>query len=147
MSWHSLSVTGRCTTESKASRHPRHTLPVDGSGTASVPFSGYALRRVTVAPDLDALRGPLHGRFQLPLHLDASARAVYDFASSADRELAYRLVLLEAGSALDHERWLDRDELLRLWSDLYLPRVVRAGWQAEHPVLARIGAGPQVPQL
>lgn len=62
-------------------------------------------------------------------------------------ELAYRVVLLKAGSPLDHEQWLDRDELLRLWPDLYLPRVVRAAWQVEHPVLARIGAGPQVPQL
>ncbi len=28
------------------------------------------------------LRGPLNGRWQLPLHLDASARAVYDFADA-----------------------------------------------------------------
>jgi hypothetical protein len=116
-------------------------------GRPSSPFSGYALRRVAVAPDLDALRGPLQGRFRLPLHLDASARALYDFASPSDRELAYRLVLLEANSPTDHEQWLERDELLRLWSDLYLPRVVRAAWQAEYAVLARIGAGPQVPQL
>jgi hypothetical protein len=122
-------------------------MRVKESGMPSLPFSGYALRRVTVASDLDALRGPLQGRFQLPLHLDASARAVYDFAFPAGRELAYRVVLLEAGSPLDHEQWLNRDELLRLWPDLYLPRVVRAAWQAEHPVLARIGAGPQVPQL
>lgn len=115
-------------------------------GIPSPPFSGYALRRVTVAPDLDALRGPLHGSFHLPLHLDASARAVYDFAFPASRELAYRVVLLEAGSPRDHEQWLDREELLRLWSDLYLPRVVRAAWQAEHPVLQRIGADPQVPK-
>lgn len=117
------------------------------SAKPSLPFSGYALRRVTVAPNLDALRGPLHGKFQLPLHLDASARAVYDFALPTSRELAYRVVLLEAGSPPDHEQWLDREELLRLWPDLYLPRVVRAAWQAEHPVLARIGVGPQVPQL
>ncbi len=35
------------------------------------PFSGYALRPVVVAPDLDMLRGPLRGRRQLPLHLDS----------------------------------------------------------------------------
>lgn len=108
---------------------------------------GYALRRVAVAPDLDSLRGPLHGRWQLPLHIDASSRSVYDFGSRGGRELAYQLVLLEAGSRLDHEQWLDRDELLRLWPELYLPRVVRAAWQAEHAVLAQIGAGPRVPQL
>ena len=49
---------------------------MDESGRPSLPFAGYALRRVTVAPDLNALRGPLHGRLQLPLHLDASAGAV-----------------------------------------------------------------------
>ena len=71
---------------------------------------------------------------------------MYDFGSPAERELAYQFVLLEAGSRLDHEQWLDRDELLRLWPELYLPRVVRAAWPAEHAVLARIGAGPRVPQ-
>ena len=57
---------------------------------------GYALRPVVVASDLGALRGPLSGRHQLPLHLDASARAVYDLADPDDREHAYQLVLLEA---------------------------------------------------
>lgn len=99
-----------------------------------------------VAPDRDALPGPIAGRWQLPLHLDSSARALYDCASPADRAVAYQLVLLEAGST-DHEQWLARDELERLWPRLYLPRVVRAARQAEHPVLVRIGAGPHVPQL
>lgn len=120
---------------------------MDDSSSAGQPFVGYALRRVAVAPDLDALCGPLQGRWQLPLHIDASSRSVYDFGCPAWRELAYQLVLLEAGSHLDHEQWLDRDELLRLWPELYLPRVVRAAWQGEHAVLAQIGAGPHVPQL
>ena len=51
----------------------------------SVPFSGYALRRVVVAVDLHALLGPLQGRWQLPLHLDSSARAFYDFGAPGDR--------------------------------------------------------------
>jgi hypothetical protein len=112
----------------------------------SLPFSGYALRRVVVAPDLDALRGPLSGRRQLPWHLDSSARPFYDFASPRDRATAYQLVLLEAGAA-DLEQWLQRDELLRLWPQLYLPRNVRGAWQSHHALLARIGAGPHVPQL
>ena len=115
--------------------------------TSPVPGSGYALRRVVVATDLAALRGPVSGRWQLPLHLDASARAVYDFADPDEREEAYQLVLLEAASPGDLEQWLDGTELLRLWPVLYLPRVVRAAWQAEQPALARIGAGPCVPQL
>lgn len=112
-----------------------------------IPGTGFALRRVVVAPGLDSLRGPLTGRRQLPLHLDASARAAFDFSVAADREQAYQLVLLEAGTVSDLEHWLDGDELLRLWPDLYLPRVVRAAWQDRHPALACVGAGPHVPQL
>lgn len=115
--------------------------------SASPPFSGFALRRVVVARDLDALRGPLHGRRQLPLHLDSSARSFYDFGSARDRARGYQLVLLEAVDEADLEQWLQHAELLRLWPELYLPRTVRTAWQNAHPTLARIGAGPHVPQL
>lgn len=113
----------------------------------SAPFSGYALRPVVVTPDLKALRGPLHGRRQPPLHLDASARPHYDFACPQDRSTAYKQVLLEASDPADLEQWLEHDELLLLWPELYLPRHVRAAWQNTHPPLANIGAGPHVPQL
>lgn len=116
-------------------------------GTAPIPGTGYGLRRVVVVTDLAALRGPVSGRWQLPLHLDASARAVYDFADPDEREEAYQLILLEAASPADLEQWLDGTELLRMWPDLYLPRVVRAAWQTEQPALAQAGAGPRVPQL
>lgn len=117
------------------------------AGGGPIRGTGYALRHVVVAPDLTALRGPLAGRWQLPLHLDASARAVFDFAVAADREQAYQLVLLEAATVGDLEQWLDGDELVRLWPELYLPRVVRAAWQDRHAALAHAGAGPHVPQL
>ncbi len=104
------------------------------------------MRPIVVPPDLDALRGPRHGRRQLPLHLDSSARSFYDFGSARDRARAYQLVLLEAVDATDLEQWLDHAELLRLWPELYLPRKVRAAWENAHPTLARIGAGPHVPQ-
>lgn len=55
-------------------------------------------------------------------------------------------MLLEATATADLEQWLQHDELLLLWPELYVPRHVRAAWQREHPVLARIGAGPRVPQ-
>ncbi len=111
-----------------------------------IPGTGYALRPVVVASDLTALHGPLQGHWQLLLHLDASARPFLDFADAADREEAYQLVLLEAASEADLERWLYCDELLRLWPELYLPRQVRAAWQSRHDVLARVGAGPRVLQ-
>lgn len=116
------------------------------TGPVTAPYVGYTLRHVVVAPDLQALRGPLQGQWQLPPHLDSSAPAVFDFARPRDLEEAYQLVLLEASSTADLEQWLDGEQLLRLWPELYLPRVVRVAWQSQHPQLARVGAGPRVPQ-
>src|SRR5207249_1486997 len=99
------------------------------------PGGGYALRTVVVADDLNDLRGPLEGKVRLPLHLDASDRALYDLSDEHRRELLYELVLLEAGSVEDLTTWLDRDTFVHMWPRLYLPRVVRAAWQARHPVL------------
>jgi hypothetical protein len=96
-----------------------------------------ALRTVAVADDLAELRGPLTGRYRLPRHLDASARHLYDFADQQWRELAYRTVLMEAGSAADLADWLDRDTLLALWPQLYLPPIVRQAWERRHPQLAQ----------
>ncbi len=69
-----------------------------------------------------------------------------DLADPAARQLAYEVVLREAGDEREITEWVDRDELLRLWSRLYLPRQVRAGWEDEHAVLREIGAGPDVPR-
>lgn len=104
-----------------------------------------ALRAVVVADDLNELRGPLTGRHQLPQHLDSSARHLYDFADAQWRELAYRTVLMEAGADGDLTDWLDKNTLLALWPELYLPPFVRDAWQRRHPELARAGAGPHVP--
>ena len=106
---------------------------------------GYALRTVTVVGDLSKLNGPLEGTVRLPLHLDASARSWFDLSDEHRREVLYQLVLLEAASEADLEGWLDADELVRMWPNLYLPRVVRAAWEQRHPVLAGRGAGPHVP--
>ncbi len=106
---------------------------------------GRALRTVVVAGELDELRGPLTGVHRLPHHLDASARHRYDFADPQWRELAYRTVLMEAGTVADLTAWLDRNVLISLWPQLYLPPFVRAAWQQQHPELARAGAGPGVP--
>ena len=110
------------------------------------PGGGYALRAVVVADCLDGLRGPLHGEVRLPLHLDASARQMYDLDQDYFRRLVYRLVLLEAATVEDLATWLDRDTLVRDWPELYLPRVVRAAWEERHPVLHERGAGPHVPR-
>jgi hypothetical protein len=120
--------------------------PASQPGRRGAPYVGYQLRPVVVAPDLGALHGPTHGSHQLPRHLDSSARTYFNLAVPADRKEAYQLVLLEAADVTDHEQWRQSTQLLELWSELYLPRTVRAAWQSAHADLARIGAGPHVPQ-
>jgi hypothetical protein len=111
-------------------------------GTAG---GGRALRIIVVAPELATLKGPVTGVHRLPLHLDSSAAATYDFADPHRRGLAYRTVLVEAGSERDLTAWLEQDALIEFWSDLYLPRPVRRAWEDRHPELARRGVGPDVP--
>jgi len=77
------------------------------------PGGGYALRAVAVADSLDDLHGPKHGKVRLPLHLDASARPVYDLDQDYFRQLVYRLVLLEASTVEDLNAWLDGDTLVQ----------------------------------
>lgn len=107
---------------------------------------GRALRTVAVVDDLDQLQGPLTGRFRLPHHLDASARHLYDFADNQWRELAYRTVLMEAGNDADLTEWLDKEALVVLWPQLYLPPFVRQAWERRHPELAHAGARADVPR-
>ena len=107
--------------------------------------TGRALRTVVVVQDLHELHGPVTGLHRLPLRLEASARALYDFADPHRRDLAHRTVLMEACCVRDLIDWLDRDALLDMWPQLYLPKNVRAAWERQHPELAQLGAGPHVP--
>lgn len=106
----------------------------------------YALRGVVVATNLAELTGPLEGRHQLPLRLEASHRQPFDFSDELARQRAYEVVLAEAAVVGDVAAWVNGAELERLWPDLYLPRAVRQAWEEAHPRLQRIGAGPDVPQ-
>lgn len=91
------------------------------------------------------MRGPVTGEVQLPLHLDGSTPATYDLSDPRRRGLLYEVVILE-GREEDFATWLNRDALIEAWPQLYLPRPVRAAWEARHPVLAARGAGPDVPR-
>jgi len=101
---------------------------------------------ITVAEDLDRLHGPTTRATSLPLAIEASPRTAYDFGDAHQRAEAYRVVLTEALTQDDLVCWLDRDELVQVWPDLYLPRDIRAAWQARQPVLAARGTGPHVQQ-
>jgi hypothetical protein len=81
------------------------------------------------------------------LELDASARSVYDLSKPRRRDRMYEIVIVEGGSDVDFAAWLDRDTLIEAWPRLYLPRPVRAAWEARHPVLAarRTEAGMAAP--
>jgi hypothetical protein len=47
----------------------------------------------------------------------------------------YETVLREATTADELRTWLDRDTLIRLWPELFLPRGVRSAWEERHPSL------------
>lgn len=105
----------------------------------------YAYRPIVVPGDLDRLVGPLDGVVRLPSRIDTSARVSYNLGDESDREMLYRIVILEAWRDEDFAALLNRDALVELWPKLHLPRPVRAKWEAAHPVLAAQGAGHGVP--
>ena len=98
-------------------------------------------RRVIVVTDLADLRGPASGPVTLPLHLYWSPPGrVFSLADRRDREAAYETVLGEASRPEDLTSYLDRDTLLAVWPQLYLPKGVRRAWEDQHPQLRRAAA-------
>ncbi|MGH3238284.1 MAG: hypothetical protein ACRDOH_34500, partial [Streptosporangiaceae bacterium] len=82
-------------------------------------------RAVLVADSLDSLRGPADGIVELPLWLFWSAPdRTFDLSKPYMLRSMYETVLGEAGCPEDLTGWLDRDTLIRLWPDLYLPKGV-----------------------
>ena len=68
-------------------------------------------------------------RVVLPLHLNWSTPGrVFDLGSRAERARAYEVVLRE-GRPDDILTYIDGALLVDLWSELVLPRAVRAAWQ------------------
>lgn len=107
------------------------------------PFTAYA---VPVVDDLAELAGPTSGVGRLPISLDSSARAEYDFTDPAARRAVARIVLIEAGSVDEITTWVDSDTLFAAWPDLVLPRRVREPWERRHPELARLELTHPVPR-
>ncbi len=63
----------------------------------------------------------------LPLHLKWSGPRTYDLADPADKRRVYEIVLRE-GRAEDIRRYIDPDELIRMWDEIVVPDQVRAAW-------------------
>lgn len=92
-------------------------------------------RPYTLPDDLGRLTGPANGTVVLPRHLDWGPPYTYDLAEPADLVLMYERVIREAQTPTDLHDHLHRATLLRLWPELFLPREVRALWQARFPEL------------
>jgi hypothetical protein len=102
-------------------------------------LTGYYVRpgrRVIVITDLADLRGPVDGTVTLPLWLHWSGPSpVFDLGAPSMRRWLYEIVLREAGGPEDPTRLLDREMLITLWPELYLPKGVRQAWEEHRPVL------------
>jgi len=93
-------------------------------------------RRAVVIASLADLRGPAEGTVELPLWLFWSAPGhIFDLGDRDMRIWLYQTVLREASRPEDLTTYLDRDTLIALWPDLYLPKGVRQAWEDQHPAL------------
>jgi hypothetical protein len=81
------------------------------------------------------------GTVELPLWLYWSgASPVLDLDKPFMRRWLYEIVLREALRPEDLTSYLDRDMLIALWPDLYLPKGVRQAWEEHDPVLRSAAA-------
>jgi hypothetical protein len=86
---------------------------------------------VSLPAELDELRGPLTGLVRLPLRVYASGQGpgrAFDLANDAERAEMYQVVLTD-GTTEDVCRYVNREELLRLWPRLWLAPHVRQAWE------------------
>jgi hypothetical protein len=95
---------------------------------------------VVVPDSLDLLRGPTTGIVTLPRHLDWSGDSSYDLDAPGRLVDLYRTVIIEATKPADLHAYLDRDAVVRLWRQLWLPAPIRAAWHARFPQLS----GPEL---
>lgn len=73
---------------------------------------------------------PEHGVVTLPVNVFWSGpERQWDLENRRQRIQVYEMVLTE-GTEDDVRRFIDIDELIRLWPDLWLPRHVRAAWSS-----------------
>ena len=100
-------------------------------------------RVAVVATDLDCLRGPTTGVVELPHRLFWQTDRHVDLDNPALLAWMYETVLQEAASVDELHAWIDRDKLAELWSEIFLPRGLRAAWEHRHPRLR--GLAPAAP--
>jgi len=92
--------------------------------------------RPTFVPNnLSDLNGPVNGKVTLPLILDWTPLNSYDLESCSGLRRLYETVLSEATSEADIIRYVNKNNLLKLWHELRLPRRVRYVWESFYPEL------------
>jgi hypothetical protein len=107
------------------------------------PYQARPGRRVLVVEDLADLDGPASGTLTLPLRLYWSPPGrVFDLDDPFTLRSVYQVVLGEAIRAEELTSYLNRNRLLAVWPDLYLPKGVRRAWEERHPQLRAAVAPP-----
>ena len=114
-----------------------------GAAAVRTPYQARPGRRVLVVRDLVDLRGPIGGTVTLPLRLFWSPPGrVFDLDDPFMLRSMYRVVLGEAVRAEELTTYLNRDRLVAVWRDLYLPKGVRRAWEDVHPALRAAAPAP-----
>jgi hypothetical protein len=90
-----------------------------------------------VPSSLDALRGPVTGVLELPVTVHWGPQRVYDLATSHEMVFAYQQIVRE-GTTADQERLLNREVLVRVWSELILPPRCQRLWETRFCELATV---------
>jgi hypothetical protein len=117
-------------------------MSADGAVAVRTQYQARPGRRVIVVTDLASLRGPSRGSVVVPLRLYWSGPSpVFDLDEPYSRRWLYQIVLREASRPEDLTSYLDRDTLIAVWPQLYLPRGVRQTWEEHHPQLRAAAAG------
>ena len=115
-----------------------YSIDVNSDGTVAewAPYQARPGRGVLVVRDLADLHGPASGPVVLPLRLYWSPPGrVFDLDDPFMLRSMYQVVLGESIRAEELTGNLNRDTLLAVWPDLYLPKGVRLAWEERHPML------------
>jgi hypothetical protein len=94
-------------------------------------------RPAVVAATLEELAGPGDGVVELPQRLMWNPDRTFDLDDPDQLRWMYENVLREAIRIDELRQWLNGPVLVRIWTDLNLPRGVRRAWEARHPQLRR----------
>jgi hypothetical protein len=123
--------------------HESYPGDMEVTGAAAV-LTGYFVRpgrRAIVITDLADLGGAVDGAVTLPLWLYWSGPTpAFDLGVPSMRRWLYEIVLREAAGPEDLASFLNRETLIALWPQLYLPKGVRQAWEEHHPVLRAAAA-------